>query len=283
MLEEFPDTADRAALDEYERNHGTHRFGPVVVVIAAYNEEGAIGEVLQQLPEQCSGLPVEPLVVVDGSSDATADVARRCGARVCVAPVNRGQGAALRLGYHLAATRGAQYVVTTDADGQYDQAEIATLLRPLIADEADFATGSRRLGRNERPALLRRVGTHVFAGVVSLLTGKQITDTTFGFRGMKTAVPMSVPLRQEQYQASELLIGVLLRGYRVVEQPMTMRPRAAGESKKGGDLLYGVRFGRVVLTTWWREKRARRTAESRFSPSSSPSAAHGEQGTRDGR
>ncbi|GAB2752100.1 hypothetical protein GCM10027174_28810 [Salinifilum aidingensis] len=280
MLEEFPDTVDREALDEYERSHGAHRFGPVVVVIAAYDEQDAIGGVLRQLPEQCCGLPVEPLVVVDGATDATAEVARSCGAQVCVAPVNRGQGAALRLGYHIAATRGAQYVVTTDADGQYDQAEIATLLRPLIADEADFVTGSRRLGRNERPALLRRIGTHVFAGLVSLLTRTQLTDTTFGFRGMKAEVPMSVALRQEQYQASELLIGVLLRGYRVAEQPMTMRPRAAGESKKGGDLLYGVRFGRVVLATWWRESRA---AGVRSSASRTPSAAHGDRGTRDGR
>ena len=78
-------------------------FAPVVVVIAAYNEAGGIGPVLTNMPRTCAGLPVDVLVVVDGATDDTAEIAREQGAFVCVAPSNRGQGAALRLGYHLAA------------------------------------------------------------------------------------------------------------------------------------------------------------------------------------
>lgn len=257
MSETFPDEVDRAALDEYAERYGDHRFAPVVVLIAAYNEEEAIGGVLDGIPGQSCGLDVDTLVVVDGATDATAQVAVQHGAQTCVAPGNRGQGAALRLGYRLAAERGARYLITTDADGQYDIAELPKLLRPLIDDEADFVTGSRRLGRSETTDRVRRAGTYFFAWLVSTLTKQDITDTSFGFRGMKIEVPNAVTLEQRQYQSSELLVGILARGYRVLEQPMTMLARTAGQSKKGNNILYGYRYLRVVVGTWLRERRAR--------------------------
>ncbi|GAA0520921.1 glycosyl transferase [Saccharopolyspora subtropica] len=260
QMPSFPDEVDQAALEDYAARCGDHRFAPVVVLIAAYNEEESLGEVLDSIPARCCDLDVDKLVVVDGATDRTAEVAIKHGAWTCVAPTNRGQGAALRLGYRLAAERGARYVITTDADGQYDITELPMLLRPLLDGRADFVTGSRRLGSNERPALIRRIGTHVFAWLVSALTGQRITDTSFGFRGMRVEVPNSVTLEQPQYQSSELLVGVLSHGYRVLEQPMRMRPRVAGRSKKGNDLLYGYRYARVVLGTWWRERRTRHTA-----------------------
>ncbi|MGP4020181.1 glycosyltransferase family 2 protein [Saccharopolyspora sp. 5N708] len=250
-----PAEVDRAALDDYSARYGDQRFAPVVVLIAAYNEEESLGDVLDGIPARSCDLDVDTLVVVDGATDRTAEIALKHGAQTCVAPTNRGQGAALRLGYRLAAERGARYIVTTDADGQYDIAELPKLLRPLIDGRADFVTGSRRLGSNERPALIRRIGTYVFAWLVSALTGQRITDTSFGFRGMRAEVPNSVTLEQPQYQSSELLVGVLSHGYRVQEQPMRMLARTAGVSKKGNNLLYGYRYSRVVLGTWWRERR----------------------------
>lgn len=272
----FPDEVDRAALDEYAERYGGGRLAPVVVLIAAYNEEDALGDVLEGMPQRSCGLDVDPLVVVDGATDATADVALRHGAQTCIAPANRGQGAALRLGYRLAAERGARYVVTTDADGQYDLAELPKLLRPLIADEADFVSGSRRLGRSEATDPVRRAGTYVFAWMVSAMTRQRITDTSFGFRAMRVDVPNAVELEQRQYQSSELLVGVLARGYRVLEQPMTMLARTAGYSKKGNNIFYGYRYCRVVIGTWLRERRARTGAISRprvDEPVSEPAAA----------
>ncbi len=86
------------------------------------------------------------IVVVDGASDATAAQALEAGALVCEVPVNRGQGAALRLGYWLARARGAKVIVTIDADGQYDAHEIARVIEPIQNGSADFVSGSRRLG-----------------------------------------------------------------------------------------------------------------------------------------
>jgi hypothetical protein len=251
----FPDDADREALRDFHERHGVSpRFAPVVVVIAAYNEAGAIAGVLDAVPGRSCGLEVDALVVVDGATDGTAEVARRHGARVCELPANRGQGAALRLGYHIAREGGARFVVTTDADGQYDLAELPLLLEPLIAGEADFVTGSRALGSNQGADPVRRLGSRVFARLVTVLTGRRVTDTSFGFRAMRASVTGAVTLSQRQYQSAELLIGVLARGFRVVEQPMTMRARTGGHSKKGGNLVYGWRYMRVVVGTWLRER-----------------------------
>jgi glycosyltransferase involved in cell wall biosynthesis len=211
--------------------------------------------------------------VVDGATDATAEVARRHGAVTVDVPVNRGQGAALRLGYHIAERRGARFIVTTDADGQYDLAELPLLLEPLVNGEADFVTGSRQLGVNRTTDGVRRLGTKVFAALVSLLTRHRITDTSFGFRAMRAPVATSVRLTQPQYQSAELLIGVLSRGYLVVERPLTMRPRGNGRSKKGGNLVYGLRYTRVVLGTWWRERNSTRSSSTNRTRNSVPYTA----------
>ena len=269
LLSPYPDEADAAALAEFTTREGSSRFAPITVVIAAYNEAEGIGPVLDAVPSASCGLPVDTLVVVDGATDDTAAVAARHGAMVCVAPRNRGQGAALRLGYALARERGAQYVVTTDADGQYDMTELPLLLEPLLAGEADFVTGSRRLGRQETTDAVRHLGVRVFAALASVLTGRRITDTSFGFRAMRAEVTGAVRLAQPQYQASELLLGVISGGFRVAEQPMTMLARTAGETKKGNNLVYGLRYGRVLVGTWAREWLSRRFAVPKTSRSSS--------------
>src|SRR5690606_18553931 len=125
-------------------------------------------------------------------------------------------------GYQIARDGGARYIATIDADGQYDPAELEVVVAPLVAGEADFVTGSRRLGRESTSDGFRRLGVRFFAALVSLLTGQRITDTSNGLRAMRAEVTAAVELQQPQYQASELLIGTLARGFRVVERPTTM-------------------------------------------------------------
>jgi glycosyltransferase involved in cell wall biosynthesis len=253
---------------------------PVAIVIAAYNEAGAIGPVIEALPAEVCGLATAALVVADGCSDSTVAEAVAAGAMVCDVPVNRGQGAALRLGYRLARDGGARYIVTTDADGQYNPAEMAAVLGPVVAGEADFVTGSRRLGSQETKDMIRRTGVRFFASTISMLTGQKISDTTFGLRAMRAEVTGAVQLEQPQYQASELLIGVITHGYKVAEVPATIHRRRVGESKKGqnplyqlhipgvNNLFYGLRFARVAYGTWWRERQRMNRARGRQSVSS---------------
>jgi glycosyltransferase involved in cell wall biosynthesis len=248
---------DDAALETTRAAYGGRvaKLPPVALVIAAYNEEGAIGPVVDQLPASVCGLATEVIVVADGCADATVKEADVAGAIVCDVPVNRGQGAALRLGYRIAREGGAQYIVTTDADGQYNPAEIESLVAPLVEGRADFVTGSRRMGSEETKDPVRKAGVRFFALLVSALTGQHISDTTFGLRAIRAEVTGAVQLRQQQYQASELLIGVITHGFRVLEVPATIHKRTVGQSKKGHNLVYGLRFARVVLGTWFRERR----------------------------
>jgi glycosyltransferase involved in cell wall biosynthesis len=268
------DDAAVAALTQAYGDRATS-LAPVAIVIAAYNEAGAIGPVIEALPEQVCGLATAVIVVADGCADDTVKEATTAGAMVADVPVNRGQGAALRLGYRLARAGGADYIVTTDADGQYSPDEIERVLTPIVAGKADFVTGSRRLGSQETKDAIRRAGVLFFAGSLSLLTGQKISDTTFGLRAMRAEVTAAVRLEQPQYQASELLIGVITHGYKVAEVPATIHRRRVGESKKGqnplyglhipglNNLFYGIRFARVIYGTWWRERqRARRASGS---------------------
>ncbi|MGI8868236.1 MAG: glycosyltransferase family 2 protein [Mycobacteriales bacterium] len=256
---------DDAAVARFATDYGEQPFTDVVVLIAAYNEAGAIGDVLDEMPPTVCDLAVTTLVVTDGCEDGTAAVVRehqggRTRALVCEVTENRGQGAALRLGYRLAREGGVRFIVTTDADGQYHLEEMPALVGPLVAGTADFVTGSRRLGYYEVTDTVRRHGVHVFARVVSILTGQHVTDTSFGMRAMRAEITGEITLKQQQYQSSELLIGLISHGFRVLEVPGTFRRRASGKSKKGNNFIYGVRYGRVVLGTWLREGRRGRAA-----------------------
>jgi glycosyltransferase involved in cell wall biosynthesis len=203
------------------------------------------------------GLAVDALVVDDGSTDATSEVARAAGAYVVRLERNLGHGVALRVGYRLAREHGARYIVTLDGDGQWNPTELPVVLEPVVAGEADFCIGSRVLGAAETDDAFRHAGVHVFGALVRALTGSRVTDTSSGFRAMRVEVTETVRQVQVQYQTSELLIGALAHGYRVVERPITMRKRMAGRSKKGHNVLYGLRYARVVVGTWARERRAR--------------------------
>jgi hypothetical protein len=275
---------DNAALAAMREEYGdrVRSLPPVALVIAAYNEEGGIGPVISALPNAVCGLPTVTVVVADGCQDGTAQEARDHGAVVCDVPVNRGQGAALRLGYRIAREGGAQYIVTTDADGQYNPAEIDTLLTPVVNGDADFVTGSRRLGSEETKDPIRRLGVRVFAVTISLLTGQKISDTTFGLRAMRAEVTGAVRLDQQQYQAAELLIGVMCHGYRVLERPATIHKRKVGESKKGHNAIYGLHFANVIARTWWRERvlgsGSRRTRAGREDEAGTGSQPAGERG-----
>jgi glycosyltransferase involved in cell wall biosynthesis len=259
---------DGAAIKAFAASYGDRaaHLTPVAIVIAAFNEEGVLGSVVDALPSSLAGLGTSVVVVSDGSRDATVTEGRAHGALVCDVPVNRGQGAALRLGYRLAREGGAQYIVTTDADGQYNPAEMERVLGPVVAGEADFVTGSRKLGSQETKDPVRRLGTWVFAVTISMLTGQRITDSSFGLRAMRAEVTGAVRLEQPQYQSSELLIAVLAKGFRVLEVAATIHKRQVGQSKKGHNALYGLKFAGVIARTWWRERQRRVPRSATSSP-----------------
>ncbi|HTV10814.1 MAG TPA: glycosyltransferase family 2 protein [Acidimicrobiales bacterium] len=247
---------DREQSELFADQYADRPSAPLAIVIAAYNEQATVASVIKAVPDELCGLGTEVIVVVDGARDGTAGAAREAGALVCNVPTNRGQGAALRLGYHLARSRGAKFIMTTDADGQYQSADMERVIWPLVEGEADFVSGSRRLGSTTSKDAVRNTGVVVFAALISLLVRRLLTDPSCGLRGMTAELTGTLVLDQPQYQASELLIGAAMAGYRLKEVPIAMKARGAGKSKKAGNFVYGLRFGSVVVGTWWRELRA---------------------------
>jgi glycosyltransferase involved in cell wall biosynthesis len=203
---------------------------------------------------------VSTLVVVDGGTDDTAGVAMKAGVFTCVLPVNLGHGAALRMGYSLAADHGARYVVTLDADGQNDPAELGTMMEPLLDDTADFVIASRRLGVDHTTDRLRQTGVKVYASILNAIVAQQLTDSSNGYRAFKIEVLNDVVPRlvEDQYQTAEVVINCASRGWRITEQPTVWHPRASGTSKKGGNLVFGLQYGRVIGATWLRVTRDKR-------------------------
>jgi glycosyltransferase involved in cell wall biosynthesis len=251
---------ERGPVREFFAAHPAGEGAPIAVVIPAYNEEPTVADVVRGIPREIGGKAVEVIVVVDGSDDRTAEEARNAGALVCDIPINRGQGLIFMLGYWLAYKRGAEFVATTDADGQYDETEFGRVLEPILAGQADFVNGSRRLGTELTTDPVRHAGVIFFGGLISLLLRQRITDPASGIRAFRTVVTRTVKLEQIQYQTSELLISTAMNGFKVIEVATTMRDRPEGATltKKGPNLLYGLRFARAILMTYFREAKRKR-------------------------
>ena len=201
-----------------------------LVIIPAYNEELALPAVLANLVP-IAGLDV--LVVDDGSTDDTADVARHAGVAVASLPFNLGIGGALRCGFRYAVENDYQCAVQLDADGQHDPAAIDALLDP-IARGVDLAVGSRFAADDQAYDVgrVRRSAMGILRLMVRMLTGRTFTDTSSGFRAFSR--PMleyfAVTYPSEYMESVEALMLALNGGFTVEEVPTRMMARAAGEA-----------------------------------------------------
>ena len=207
---------------------------------------------LDRIPDQVCGVPIQTLVVDDGSRDGTGDVAAEHGSPVARHVTNRGGGAALRTGYRLMVESGAEIVVTLDADGQHLPSEMERLVQPILDGEVDMAHGSRVLGHADDNHFARELGIVFFNRLVSLITRTHVTDCSNGYRAVRASVLPQLVLRQEQFHTSEFMIEAIKRGIPAKEVPITVEQRLHGHSKKPAVLRYGVGFANAIVRTWLR-------------------------------
>jgi glycosyltransferase involved in cell wall biosynthesis len=245
-----------AAVDGALAGERASEFGSdqplVAVVMAAYNESSCVGSVLAALPVTVCSLPVCPIVVDDGSTDETAEQARSNGALVGTHRRNLGQGDALRTGFAIAKRLGAQVVVTIDADGQHDPAELPALVGPVVAGEVDYVQGSRFLGRYDDAGGARDLGIRGFTRLIKLLAGTEITDCTNGFRAIDGMALARLRLVEDRFSAPEILIQAAGRGLRMREVPVHIRSRETGSSKKPRGVAYASGYLGAILRSWAR-------------------------------
>ncbi|MGA3205685.1 MAG: glycosyltransferase family 2 protein [Bryobacteraceae bacterium] len=202
----------------------------LLILIPAYNEEGALGGVVSEVHAVMPGVPV--LVVDDCSSDATAHTARAAGARVLSLPHHLGLGGAVQAGYKLAFELGYDYVIRVDGDGQHDPKDIPKILEALQREKCEMVIGSRFVdGSGQHSSVLRAAGILFFRAVLRPIVGRPVRDPTSGFVGVnRTALALfsrSFPL---EYPEIEALVVLQRKRFRFVEVPCHMRPRRAGRS-----------------------------------------------------
>ncbi len=210
----------------------------LLVVVPAWNEQASVGHVIKEVGSACPEADV--LVVDDGSTDATASVARQAGAAVLCLPYNLGVGGAMRAGFRYAMRSGYRVVVQVDADGQHDPAAIHQLVAALDGPDgadgadggADIVVGARFAGEGAyKVGKARWFAMRVLAHLLSRITKTKLTDATSGFRATG---PRALPLFARSYPTEylgdtiESLVIAARSGCVCRQVPVVMRPRYAG-------------------------------------------------------
>lgn len=227
----------------------------LLVVIPALNEADTVGRVVDDV---IATLRADVVVIDDGSTDATARLARAAGATVLSHPFNLGVGGAIRTGLRYAAQHGYERVLQIDGDGQHLPSEAARLLERLDTDGVDLVVGSRfaagyaRTAAGYEVSYLRRLTMRMLSRLVSRRLHERITDTTSGFRAFgPRALEVFAPAYPSAYLSDtvEALLIAADRDLRVVEIPVAMRERLGGQPSSGHwrSLFHLVRVMLVVL------------------------------------
>lgn len=213
----------------------------IVVLMPAFNEQRAIGAVIAGLPSQVHGHQVRVTVIDDGSTDATASIARELGADVMSLPSNRGKGRALQCGMEGVKSLDPDAVVWMDSDGQHPPEALAAITAPVVNASADMVVGSRYLRSSRtRAPLNRRLVRRVVIRAIESISGVQTTDPFSGYRCFSPMAVDALELTGDRYECElEAFFSVAKAGL-VIEEIAIPRIYSHHSSKMGyhrGDLL----------------------------------------------
>jgi glycosyltransferase involved in cell wall biosynthesis len=225
-------------------------MGSILVVIPAFNESanltGVLDDVRMNIPQ------ADILVVNDGSTDQTPDIARNAGVMLLDIPYNIGYGGALQTGFRFATEYHYDHVVTIDGDAQHDPASATNLMMEMERSGADVVIGSRFLKGDYRMPVARRIGVWLFSRIANLYTGVQFTDPTSGFQLLSRKVftylseGNNYPL---DYPDVNIIMAMHKMHFTVTEAPVTMREKPGGKSMHSGHkpFVYVIRMFLSIL------------------------------------
>lgn len=223
----------------------------LVVMMPAFNEEQTISTVIKEVPRNCCDI-VEVLVIDDGSNDNTYNEAIKAGAdKVIKFKKNRGLAPAFRAGLETAIAMGADIIVNTDADGQYDGKEIPSLIKPILDNKADVVLGSRTLGMIEEMPLSKRLGNSIATLVTRQLSGRNISDAQTGFRAFSRDTALRMNILSDYTYVQETLMQIAHHDIVMAEVPITFRKRIGGSSRLISNVFkYAGRAGKTIISTY---------------------------------
>lgn len=213
----------------------------VCVLIPAYNE----GETIRAVAEAAAEKVETVLIVDDGSSDGTAEEARRAGAVVISHAENRGKGAALKTGFCYALEKGFDGIIVMDGDGQHKPADITAFLEKAAVSDAGIILGNR-MGDTENMPVVRRLTNRLTSAVISRLARQRIHDSQCGFRFIRTSLLKDMELKTGRFETeSEMLLEAARSGYRI--DSVRVSTIYGGEKSKINPLVDTIRFLRLVI------------------------------------
>ena len=238
----------------------------LLVIIPAYNEEKNIGELLDRLKEPDIASIADVLVMDDASKDKTRQIVLDKQLQVVSHVFNLGYGSSLQVGYKYAISNDYEYVIQMDADGQHDISNVLTIYNKLITPDEngkcpDIVLGSRFLeGSVTFPiSKIKKVAINLFRFLIKLGTGQKIMDPTTGLQGLsKRAIAFYGGYNHfdDKYPDANMIMQMILLGYRVVEIPAVMHARTEGVSMHSGlkPILYMLRMMFSIIAVWVRIK-----------------------------
>jgi glycosyltransferase involved in cell wall biosynthesis len=224
-----------------------YRDKKICVVVPAYNEEKLIGSVLDSMPDF-----VDTIVVVnDGSTDETSNIAQAKGALIVTHSKNRGVGAAFHSGINKALELTVDIMVTIDADGQFDPQDIYKLIDPIIDDNADFVTASRFKNKELVPKMskIRYWGNIAVSKLISFLIGKRFYDVSCGFRVYSQEALLRLNVFGEFTYTQETFIDLAFKNVTIKEIPLSVQGvREYGHSKVAKNIVrYAYRASKIIF------------------------------------
>jgi hypothetical protein len=243
------------------------RLGRCLAIVVARDEERTVAAVLAGIPPDACGMPVDRLLVDDGSRDATPSIGRGLGARVVSHEASRGVGAALRTGLELARDEGYSAAVYLDGDGEYSPADFDRLLDPIARGRADYVLGSRFLGDRDGMSWHRTLANRATSALLGTLMETVIGDGQTGYRAFSARALKVARIRHDYNYAQVLTLSLWGAGIEPVEVPIGYRRRTGGRSF----VRYPEYFARVAPAVWreWRASRTTRRAIAAAMPAAS--------------
>jgi len=220
----------------------------LVVMIPAFNEEKTLGKVIQEIPKKMVGIDsIQVLVVDDGSADDTAGIAESCGAIVFRHLKNQGLAFSFRDGLNKALELGADIIVNTDADFQYNQQQIPMLIKPILDGKAEIVLGSRFLGRIESMPFSKRLGNILATKVVTLVSGIPVTDGQTGFRAFSREAALRLNVLSNYTYTQETIVQAGYLKLKVAEVAVDFRKRADQSRLVSNIWSYAKKSGLTLL------------------------------------
>ncbi|MFV2071436.1 MAG: glycosyltransferase family 2 protein [Thermoanaerobaculales bacterium] len=225
----------------------------LIIQIPAWNEEEQLPDALAALPREVDGFDeIEFLVVDDGSDDRTAEVARTAGADVVRMPVHRGLAVAFATGLRAAMARGADVVVNTDADCQYDARDIPALVQPILDGEAQMVIGDRQVHTLRHFSASKRLLQKIGSWVVGRISRTSVRDATSGFRAISREAALRLHVFTRFTYTLETILQAGEAGLKVVSVPVRVaseagRPSRLFRSNTGYVLRSLASIARIVI------------------------------------